>query len=80
MHLSLDLASIALASLLLNLVVRVLYKWYRLCHIPGPFWWTFISYWGLRNPICAQVTSCSNKVSSQYDNSIALLSQETIGS
>lgn len=79
MYPALGLASLVLVFILVISILHGLYMWYRLCHIPGPFWGAFASCWDPQNGTRGQWTLDLSKASDIYGNPISSLFGVAIG-
>lgn len=50
----------------------VLRRWYRLSHVPGPFWAGFSRYWGLRELMKGRQPSAYKAANDKYGNFCSL--------
>jgi hypothetical protein len=48
------------------IAARLFYKWYRLSHIPGPFWASFSKYWMVSQSLKGQMHSALKEVTDKY--------------
>ena len=68
---TLGLSKLAKAGIVAGVVAAVyltctLYSWYRLCHIPGPFWAGFSRYWSLRELVKGRQPSAFKEANDKY--------------
>ncbi|KAL1845060.1 hypothetical protein VTK73DRAFT_1208 [Phialemonium thermophilum] len=55
-----------LGSVVVIFVVRTFYQWYRLSHIPGPFWAAFSKYWMVRESLKGRQPFAIKEVTDKY--------------
>ena len=47
-------------------LIYTFYRWYRLSHIPGPFWAGFSKYWMLRESLNGRQPTSIREVTDKY--------------
>jgi hypothetical protein len=65
LHMPTYLASFAVV-LLSGLLAHQFYTWYRLSHIPGPFWAQFSKYWMVSQSLKGQMHSSFKEATDKY--------------
>jgi hypothetical protein len=56
------------ASLMLAYLVHSLFLWYRLSHVPGPFWAAFSKYWMVRESLKGRQPTAIKEANDKYGN------------
>lgn len=77
------LKSIVLPCLLALVVVFILQQfrsWYRLRHIPGPFWASVSSFWMVRKALTGKLHEHLRDISEKYGSLRSLSSQRLLAS
>jgi cytochrome P450 len=54
------------AALLLTYLTRVALQWYRLSHIPGPFWASISSFWMIRQSLKGRLALATKELTDKY--------------
>ena len=60
------LASWLLGALVATLLLRTVMQWYRLSHVPGPFWAAFSKYWMVRESLKGRQPTAIKEVTDKY--------------
>ena len=53
-------------ALLLTYLIRVALQWYRLSHIPGPFWASISTYWIISKSLKGQLPRATKELTDKY--------------
>ncbi|KAK3326091.1 cytochrome P450 [Apodospora peruviana] len=67
-----------LGALVVAYLARVVYQWYRLSHIPGPFWAAFSKYWMVRESLNGRQPITIKKATDQYGSLVRIGPNELV--
>ncbi len=65
-------ASWLLGAAVATFLLRTVMQWYRLSHVPGPFWAAFSKYWMVKQSLRGRQPTAIKEVNDKYGRSYSL--------